>query len=150
MGQTALNDVTYNFEPLELCIPDPNYKVNEADLQKSIQKSQEFISFIQDYKKRKRRRNEEVSAGWEKQTILRNFSFQMTGNSGQMKKILSQGTADCGTSADYRRLDKQTACLPQVTSGKKKNGIGNTSFLSWKDTDRKKLIAGRKRRAAKQ
>lgn len=36
MGQTDLNDVTYNFEPLELRIPDPNYKVNEADLQKSI------------------------------------------------------------------------------------------------------------------
>ena len=30
----------------------PNYKVDEVELQKSIQKSQEFISFIQDYKKR--------------------------------------------------------------------------------------------------
>lgn len=53
MGKTALNDVTYNFEPLELCVPDRDYKVDEAELQKSIQKSREFISFIQDYKKRK-------------------------------------------------------------------------------------------------
>lgn len=53
MSKTALNDVTYNFEPLELFVPDSNYKVNEEELQKSIQKSQEFISFIQDYKKKK-------------------------------------------------------------------------------------------------
>lgn len=53
ISKTALNDVTYNFEPLKLYAPDPNYKVDEAELQKSIQKSQEFISFIQDYKKRK-------------------------------------------------------------------------------------------------
>ena len=54
MSKTALNDVTYNFEPLELFVPDSDYKVNEEELQKSIQKSQEFISFIQDYKKRKK------------------------------------------------------------------------------------------------
>lgn len=53
MGNTALNDVTYNFEPLKLFESDPDYKVDEAELQKSIQKSQELISFIQDYKKRK-------------------------------------------------------------------------------------------------
>ena len=53
MSKTALNDLTYNFEPLELFVPDSNYKVNEEELQKSIQKSQEFISFIQDYKKKK-------------------------------------------------------------------------------------------------
>lgn len=53
MSKTALNDVAYNFEPLELCVPDPNYTVDEAELQKSIQKSQEYISFIKDYKKRK-------------------------------------------------------------------------------------------------
>ena len=51
MGKTALNDVIYNFEPLELCMPEPDYKVDEKELQKSIQKSMEFISFIQDYKK---------------------------------------------------------------------------------------------------
>ena len=53
MSKTALNDVTYNFEPLELYVPDPDYKVNQAELQKSIQ-SQEFIAFIHDYKERKK------------------------------------------------------------------------------------------------
>lgn len=51
MEKTALNDVIYNFEPLELCMPESDYKVDEKELQKSIQKSREFISFIQDYKK---------------------------------------------------------------------------------------------------
>ncbi|MCI8713814.1 MAG: hypothetical protein HFH23_16525 [Ruminococcus sp.] len=54
MSKTALNDVTYNFEPLELYVPDPDYKVNQAELQKSIQKSQEFIAFIHDYKEQKK------------------------------------------------------------------------------------------------
>ena len=54
MSKTALNDVTYNFEPLELFVPDSDYKVNEEELQKSIQKSQEFISFIQEYKKKEK------------------------------------------------------------------------------------------------
>ena len=53
MSIRALNDVIYNFEPLELFVPDSNYKVNDEELQKSIQKSQELISFIQDYKKKK-------------------------------------------------------------------------------------------------
>lgn len=55
MSKTALNDVIYNFEPLKLCEPDPNYKVDETELQKSIQKSQELIDFIQDYKRRNER-----------------------------------------------------------------------------------------------
>ena len=53
MNKNALNDITYNFEPLELCVPDPTYKVDETELQKSIQKSLEFISFIDDYKKKR-------------------------------------------------------------------------------------------------
>ncbi len=53
MSKTALNDVTYNFEPLELFVPDPNYKVDETELQKSIQKSQELIGFLHEYKKQK-------------------------------------------------------------------------------------------------
>lgn len=52
MSKTALNDVMFNFEPLELYEPDPNYKVDEAELQKSIQKSQELIAFIREYKKK--------------------------------------------------------------------------------------------------
>ena len=54
MSRTALNDITYNFEPLELYKPDPDYKVDEVELQKSIQKSQELISFIQNYKKERK------------------------------------------------------------------------------------------------
>lgn len=54
MSKTALNDVTYNFEPLELFVPDPNYKVDETELQKSIQKSQELIGFLHEYKKEKK------------------------------------------------------------------------------------------------
>ncbi|MDE6435772.1 MAG: hypothetical protein K2L07_16300 [Lachnospiraceae bacterium] len=57
MSKTALNDVAYNFEPLELFVPDPNYTVDETELQESIQKSQELISFIKDYKKRKEMRD---------------------------------------------------------------------------------------------
>ena len=53
MNKNALNDITYNFEPLELCVPDPNYKVDEKKIKKSIQKSLEFISFIDDYKKKR-------------------------------------------------------------------------------------------------
>lgn len=52
MSKTALNDLVYNFEPLELFVPDPDYKADEAELQKSIQKNQELIAFIHEYKKK--------------------------------------------------------------------------------------------------
>lgn len=55
MGKTALNDVIFNFEPLELYVPDPDYQVDEAELQKSIQKSREFISFLRDYRNKERK-----------------------------------------------------------------------------------------------
>lgn len=54
MSKTALNDIAYNFEPLELYVPDPNYEVDSKELQKSIQKSQELIAFIHEYKKQKK------------------------------------------------------------------------------------------------
>ncbi len=53
MKKTALNDVTYNFEPLELCVSDREYKVDEEALRRSMEKSRELISFLRDYKKRK-------------------------------------------------------------------------------------------------
>ena len=43
MGKTSLNDLVYSFEPLKIVTPDPDYKVNEAELQKSIQKSKEIV-----------------------------------------------------------------------------------------------------------
>lgn len=49
MSKTALNDLVYNFEPLELFEPDLNYKVDEAELEKSIQKSRELVSFAREY-----------------------------------------------------------------------------------------------------
>lgn len=29
MGSYVLNEVEYNFKPLEIFVPDPNYKVDE-------------------------------------------------------------------------------------------------------------------------
>ena len=82
-------------------------------------------------------------------TYLKNSILCAAGNSRQMKKILSQGTAGYRKSADYRHLDRKTACLPQVSAGKKKNDTRNASSLSWKDEGRKKPVAGRKRRTLK-
>lgn len=50
MSKTSLNDLEYSFEPLKIITPDPNYKVDEAELQKSIQKSKEMIAVIEKYK----------------------------------------------------------------------------------------------------
>lgn len=49
MKNTALNDLAYDFEPLEIFIPDPNYKADEAALQESKKKSKELMAFAQDY-----------------------------------------------------------------------------------------------------
>lgn len=34
----VLNDVEYDFRPLEIFVPDPDYKVDELELEKSIEK----------------------------------------------------------------------------------------------------------------
>ena len=47
MSKTALNDMKYNFEPLVLFQPKPDYKVDEKELKKSIDKSKELIARIQ-------------------------------------------------------------------------------------------------------
>ena len=49
MGNTALNDLVYNFEPLEIFVPDPNCQVDESALQESKKKSKELMSFAHDY-----------------------------------------------------------------------------------------------------
>lgn len=46
MGRTSLNDLEYSFEPLKIVTPDPDHKVNEAELQKSIQKSKEMVEIM--------------------------------------------------------------------------------------------------------
>lgn len=53
MGKTSLNDLVYRFEPLEIVMPDPNHKVDEAELQKSIQRSKEMVAVIEEYKRRR-------------------------------------------------------------------------------------------------
>lgn len=50
MSNTALNDMRYNFEPLTLFQPKSDYKVDEQELKKSIDKSKELISRIQEKK----------------------------------------------------------------------------------------------------
>nr|WP_300818431.1 hypothetical protein [uncultured Acetatifactor sp.] len=46
MGRTSLNDLEYSFEPLKIVTPDPDHKVDEAELQKSIQKSKEMVEIM--------------------------------------------------------------------------------------------------------
>lgn len=53
MGRTSLNDLVYSFEPLKIVTPDPNHKVDEVELQKSIQKSKEMVEVIEEYKRKR-------------------------------------------------------------------------------------------------
>ena len=53
MGKTSLNDLVQSFEPLKIVTPDPDYKVNEAELRKSIQKSKEMVALIEEYKRKR-------------------------------------------------------------------------------------------------
>ena len=53
MGSTSLNDLVYSFEPLKIVTPDPDYKVDEAELKKSIQKSKEMMAVIEEYKRKR-------------------------------------------------------------------------------------------------
>ena len=48
MRKTSLNDLVYSFEPLKIVTPDPDHKVDEAELQKSIQKSKEMLAVIEE------------------------------------------------------------------------------------------------------
>ncbi len=59
MSKTSLNDLVYSFEPLEVFSPDPDYKVDEIELQKSIKKSRDMMEVIRKYK------NEKVKVGKE-------------------------------------------------------------------------------------
>ena len=46
MKKYALNDIAYNFKPLEIFQSDPDYKVDEKELQESIKKSRELVARI--------------------------------------------------------------------------------------------------------
>ncbi len=39
-----MNDVEYDFKPLEIFVPDSNYKVDEKELGKSIEKNKAIIA----------------------------------------------------------------------------------------------------------
>ena len=38
MESYILNDMEYDFKPLEIFVPDPDYKVDEKELEKSLEK----------------------------------------------------------------------------------------------------------------
>lgn len=44
MESYVLNDIEYDFKPLEIFVPNPNYKVDEKELEKSIEKNKAIIS----------------------------------------------------------------------------------------------------------
>lgn len=44
MESYVLNDEEYDFKPLEIFVPDPNYKVDEKELEKSIEKNKAIIT----------------------------------------------------------------------------------------------------------
>ena len=46
MESYVLNDMEYDFKPLEIFVPDPNYEVDEKELEKSIEKNKTIISYI--------------------------------------------------------------------------------------------------------
>ena len=43
MESYVLNDVEYDFKPLEVFVPDPDYKVDEKELKKSIEKIRRLL-----------------------------------------------------------------------------------------------------------
>ncbi len=53
MKKSSLNDLIYSFEPLQIITPDLDQKVDEAQLQKSIQKSKEMMAVIEEYKRKR-------------------------------------------------------------------------------------------------
>lgn len=44
MERYTLNDLEYDFKPLEIFVPDPDYKVDEKELEKSIAKNKAIIA----------------------------------------------------------------------------------------------------------
>ena len=53
MWNASLNELVYGFELLEIVAPDPDHKADEAELQKSIQKSKEMMAMVEEYKRRR-------------------------------------------------------------------------------------------------
>lgn len=52
MESYILNDVEYDFKPLEIFVPDPNYKVDKKELEKSIEKNKAIIARVRENRKK--------------------------------------------------------------------------------------------------
>lgn len=52
MSNTALNDMKYNFEPLQLFVPSNDYRVDEDKLKASIEKSKKLFASLEEKRKR--------------------------------------------------------------------------------------------------
>ena len=52
MESYILNDVEYDFKPLEIFVPDPDYKADEKELEESIQKNKAIIARARESRKR--------------------------------------------------------------------------------------------------
>lgn len=52
MESSVLNDVEYDFKPLEIFVTDPDYKVDEKELEKSIEKNKAIIARARESRKR--------------------------------------------------------------------------------------------------
>lgn len=53
MEKYALNDVNYNFKPFEIFTQDPDYEVDEEELEKSIQKSKAIRDRVRESRRNK-------------------------------------------------------------------------------------------------
>lgn len=52
MKSYVLNDLEYDFNPLEIFVPDPDYKVDERELEKSIKKNKAIIARARESRKK--------------------------------------------------------------------------------------------------
>ncbi len=52
MESYILNDVEYDFKPLEIFVPDPEYKVDKKDLEQSIEKNRAIITRTREKRKK--------------------------------------------------------------------------------------------------
>ncbi len=52
MESYILNDMEYDFKPLEIFVPDPDYKVDEKELEKSLEKNKAIIERARKRRKR--------------------------------------------------------------------------------------------------
>lgn len=52
MESYVLNDIEYDFKSLEIFVPDPNYEVDEKELEKSIEKNKDIIARARESRKK--------------------------------------------------------------------------------------------------